>query len=43
MKSLSKKMVHTKVVMNTGTKVIKSKKDKLNSRQSLNKKLKDLY
>lgn len=43
MKFADKKMIRTKVSMNTATKVIKSKKDKLRSRQALKKSLKDLY
>ena len=45
MKKRSKKPYMPRIVvkMNTGTRVIKSKKDKANSRQALNKKTKDSY
>lgn len=54
MKSKAKKMKNSKkaklpymprvvVTMNTGTRVMKSKKDKENSRQMLNKKTREAY
>ena len=45
MKKRSKKPYMPRIVlkMNTGTRVIKSKKDKANSRQALNKKTKESY
>lgn len=45
MKTTTKKDYRPRVIVcgNTGTRVMKSKKDKLGSRQSLKKQLKDLY
>lgn len=43
MKHVCKKMVRTVIEMNTGTKVIRSKKDKSNSRRVLNKLVRDMY
>ena len=45
MKKKSKKpyMPRILVKMNTGSRIIKSKKDKANSRQALNKKAKESY
>lgn len=44
MKKMSKKPYMPRVVvkMNTGTRTIKSKKDKANTRQALNKKTRDI-
>lgn len=45
MKATTKKVYRPRVIVrgNTGTRVMKSKKDKMNSRQSLKKQLKELY
>lgn len=45
MKAATKKVYRPRVIVrgNTGTRVMKSKKDKMNSRQSLKKQLKELY
>lgn len=45
MKTTTKKVYRPRVIVrgNTGTRVMKSKKDKMSSRQSLKKQLKDLY
>lgn len=45
MKTTTKKIYRSRVIVrgNTGTRVMKSKKDKMNSRQSLKKQLKELY
>lgn len=45
MKKKSKKPYMPRIIvkMNTGTRVIKSKKDKANSRQALNRKTREAY
>lgn len=43
MKQTSKKITRTTITMNMGIRVMKSKKDKLNSRQALNRSLKNMY